>query len=348
MKDETIKDVYLHDELMTSLNLIKLGFGELQNLDFGNDFYHLPFQLLSSGLERLMKCHICLGYHERFNEFPDSKYLRKCGGSNGHDLTILKEKILLEYFSNQKIPALIDDENILQNDKNLQQLIYLLSEFGKYARYHNLDIVTSATKPSIDVKQLWREFETEILLADTKLLNKLTGSEYHYEVNEFVTQFTISKLEKFVRALSRQFTLGGLGKKAKQFSPVFFEFIMLSDDGIGITDYRKETTRYKRKETKVHKRNFIDNLKRRSNPDIKFKRINKADFNGDWPFYADEVIIECRQKNWCVIEIEGHDYALNGVAQGRLNLTSVQDAGVAIYGKSLTPFREMALKLADE
>ncbi len=158
MTDRALKDIYLHDELTISIKLIKLGFGELQNLDMANDFYHLPFQLLSSGLERLMKCHICLGFLELNNEYPDSKTLKKFGGRNGHDLTELKKNILSDYFKTNGIPALIDDENFIANDNDLNQLIYLLSEFGKYARYHNLDIVTSAAKPSIDVKQLYQSY----------------------------------------------------------------------------------------------------------------------------------------------------------------------------------------------
>jgi len=58
--NDILKEFSIDDELRTSIKLIELGFGEFQNLDMTNDFYHLPFQLLSSGFERLMKCHICL------------------------------------------------------------------------------------------------------------------------------------------------------------------------------------------------------------------------------------------------------------------------------------------------
>jgi len=348
MTDRALKDIYLHDELTTSIKLIKLGFGELQNLDMANDFYHLPFQLLSSGLERLMKCHICLGFLELNNEYPDSKTLKKFGGRNGHDLTELKKNILSDYFKTNGIPALIDDENFIANDNDLNQLIYLLSEFGKYARYHNLDIVTSAAKPSIDVKQLWSDYETKIVLADSELLDKISDFEYQDEVNAFVTQSIISKLEWFVRGISRQFTLGRLGQKAQQFSPTYYDFIMLTDDKIGLNDYRKETTRYQQKETKVRKRTIFDKIKRKNNSDYKHRKIKKTEYEGDWPFYAEEVTIECRQKHWCVIEIDGHDYALNGASQGRFNLTSVHDAGMAIMGKSIGDFIDMALKLAED
>jgi len=342
------RDICLYDELLTSFKLIRLGFGELQNINDGNDFYHLPFQLLSSGLERLMKCHICLGFHELHNAYPVGSYLRKCAGGTGHDLTDLKNKILSGYFNSKGIPALISDKNLLTGDSDLQKLVYLLSEFGKLARYYNLDIVTSAKKSSIDVKQLWQAYETNIILADSELSNKLGEVEYQKEIRTHVTQLVICKLERFVRALSRQFTLGRLGKKAQQFSSVYFDFIMLADSQIGTIDYRKETTRYQEKERKVHKRTMADKINRKINPDFHHKIINKTDFNGEWPFYAKEVIIECREKHWCTVEINECDYALNGAAEGRYNLTSVHDAGMAILGKSIGPFIDMALKLADE
>lgn len=346
MTNHSLKDLYLNDELTSSFKLIKLGFGEFQNLDFTNDFYHLPFQLLSSGLERLMKCYICLGYFEKHEKYPESKFLKKCGGRNGHDLIELKNTIISEYFNSNKIPVLITDRQFLKTDNDLEKLIYLLSEFGKYARYHNLDIVTSATKPSIDVENLWKKYEDSIVLDNPILLKKLTDIENKNEVHHFVTQHIIKKLELFVRAISRQFTLGKLGAKALRFSGIYYDFILLRDNKIGTVDYRKNTTRYTQKEKKVHKRTVIDNLNRKINPDIEYQTITKDDFNGEWPFYHDKVTIECRQKCWCTVEIKGNDYALNGAAVDRYKLEHVFDAGMAIRGISVSKFIEMALDLA--
>jgi hypothetical protein len=347
MKDYELKHIYLNDELTTSIKLIKLGFGELQNLDMGNDFYYLPFQLLSSGLERLMKCHICLGYLEKHSKYPESKILKNFGGKSGHDLNELINVILSDFFKTKDIPALVDDKNFISSDNNLKQLIYLLSEFGKYARYHNFDIITSAKIPSIDVKKLWEEYETKIILADTDLLEKLTDFEYQEEVLGYVTQSIISKLEMFIRGICRQFTLGELGKKAQQFSPACFDFITLSNDKIGIIDYRKHTTSYNRKKIKTHKSDFLIGIKRKLNSGYKHKKIDKYQYDGDWPFYADTVIIECRHEHWCVVQINGKIYALNGAAQSRYNLTSVHDAGMAIMGKSIGDFINMALQLGE-
>ena len=250
----SVKDLYLSDELETAAKLIQLGFGEFQNLDRGNDFYYLSFQLLSSGFERLMKCHICLGHHEIHNTYPDSKYLRSCGGKGGHDLLKLKQTILSSYFATHHIPVLQEDLDLLTNDKDLDRLIYLLSEFGKYARYHNLDIVTSTVRPSINVKMLWEEYENDIVTSNPTLLQKLIDPDTAEEVLESRKRQILIKLEQFARAFCRQFTIGRLGKKAKQFSGVLHPFILLKNTELGNRNYRKETTRYKEKERKVHTR----------------------------------------------------------------------------------------------
>lgn len=347
MNNEIFKNICLEDELLTSVKLIELGFGELQNLDLSNDFYHLPFQLLSSGFERLMKCHICLGYLEANNTYPDSKILKNCGGKNGHDLIELKNTILATYFATRNIPALRDDLDILKNDKDLEQLIYLLSEFGKYSRYYNLDVITSAIKPSIDVKRLWEDYENKLLNANPELLKKLADFEASEEVMQYINREIIIKLEKFARAICRQSTIGKLGKKALQFSGILYSFIMLNDDKLGNRDYRKETANYQKKDYKVHTRTLCDELQRRVNPQYRYATVKKEEFDGEWPFYHDEVIIECREKYWCVVTIDNKDYALNGSAKGKYKLEFPHEAGMAILGKSVGPFIDMALKLGE-
>jgi len=348
MHDKIVKDIYLLDELETSCKLIKLGFGEFQNLNSSNDFYYLPFQLLSSGFERLMKSHICLGYDEINNKYPNFNYLKKCGGTNGHDLQELKKTILSTYFKTNSIPALQEDFNLLSKDEDLKQLIYLLSEFGKYARYHNLDIVTSNAKSSINVKRLWEEYEKNIVTSNPELLKNLFNIETSENVIDHVKRNILIKLEKFARAICRQFTIGKLGKKAQQFSVVLYLFIMLKDVELGNRNYRKETTRYKEKECKSHERTLFDEFQRKMNKRYQHAVVKKENYTGDWPFYHDEVIIECREKHWCVVTIDNKDYALNGSAKGRYKLEDVYEAGMAILGKSISPFIEMAQKLGEK
>jgi len=237
MNNQIAKDLHLNDELLTSFQLIKMGFHEIQSLDLSNDFYHLPFQLLASGFERLMKCHICLGYLEKNKLYPDYKFLKKSGGKNGHDLVELKNTIINLYFQKNNISALIDDYEYLSKDKELNQLIFLLSQFGQYARYYNLDVVTSASKQSIDVTSLWSEYELKLIHAKSDLFNQLNDIQKNEKIYDNINKEIIIKLEKFSRAICRQFTLGNLGEKALQFSPVLFPFIKIMNSDLGKKKY---------------------------------------------------------------------------------------------------------------
>ena len=74
MNEDTTKFLCLCEELKISRELIKAGFGGLQEIDMSNDFYHLPHQLLASGFERLMKCYISLVYEGEKGSYPDMGY----------------------------------------------------------------------------------------------------------------------------------------------------------------------------------------------------------------------------------------------------------------------------------
>lgn len=81
----------------------------------------------------------------------------------------------------------------------------------------------------------------------------------------------------------------------------------------------------------------------------KTKLIRKKDFSGEWPFYADKIILVQTSKKMisCVIKNKTgmHEYALNGIAESALNLKLVHDAGKAIVGKSIAEFIYMGMKL---
>lgn len=120
---------------------------------------------------------------------------------------------------------------------------------------------------------------------------------------------------------------------------------MIYEKDLGKTDYRKTTTRYNETHKK-HKKEL--GLMKQTEGQILIlnqKKITKSEYGNDWSFYVDEVIVECRKKRWCVITIEGYDYALNGSAKGYYKLENPHDAGVAILGKSIENFIKIALEL---
>lgn len=337
---ETLKYFALLEEFDTSDKLIKLGLGELQNINLNNNFYFLPFQLLSQGFERFMKAYICVGHFHIHQELPNFRYLR----SLGHDLEKLLKKIIDNYYFDFDRPQFDVDKEFIKNDADLKELLFILSEFGKLARYYNFDLITDNAQIGINTKQLWEDFENKIL--DEKDYEKLMDFDLSQEVYQKITNHIIIVFEKFVSALSRQLIFKCLGQKGLQLSATTaFDFGTLYDKDFGKKDYRSQTTKYKETPKKVHKRTVVDEVQRNINPDYRSKKIKKLEYEGEWPFYAKEVIIECRHGHWCIVTIDGFDYALNGSAKGRYKLENPHDAGMAILGKSISDFIQMALEL---
>ena len=74
-KTQAARFLCLLEELESSRELIKSGFGHLQEIDMSNTFYHLPHQLMASGLERFMKCYVLLIYEGRCGSYPSNAYV---------------------------------------------------------------------------------------------------------------------------------------------------------------------------------------------------------------------------------------------------------------------------------
>jgi len=339
--ESTIKNLAVSEEIETSAKLICLGFGELQNLNQSNDFYFLPFQLLSQGFERLMKSYICLGYWHKNKEYPNVIYLKKMG----HNLEELLETILKDYFLTNQHPTLINDKLFLESDCDLDELLCIISDFGKFARYHNFDIITGSKNTGINPKDRWSAFHNKLIFSDSRSIDKLSDWELRNEIYGDLSRHILIVFEKFISALARQFIHGNLGELGKQFYIPLFDLALTHEKDFGNKDYRKNTTKYKMILRKVHKRTFMDFLQRNFNKNYVSKPITKIEFKGEWPFYAEKVTIECRYRNWCVVTIDGYDYALNGSAKGRYKLENVHEAGMAILGKSVGDLITMALAL---
>ena len=65
------------------------------------------------------------------------------------------------------------------------------------------------------------------------------------------------------------------------------------------------------------------------------------------PFRDDRVTVECRDGLFCIVNIGGYDFALNGAARPRFGLPFARDPGVAVLGKPVGPFIEMAHGLSE-
>jgi len=323
-------------ELETARDLIKAGFGELQEIHLGNDFYHLPQQLLASGLERLLKSYFCLVHEARNGAFPDVAFLK----SIGHSLADAKEKLIDEYFDANGRPLLIADLDFLRNDALLDGIINILSEFGKMARYYNLDIVAGSPNPPINPSSEWERLETRI--EDPSPYLTLDSLEaLHRDYFPRVNAKIVGILERFVRAVCMQFTLGNHGGRLKQLMGTVSEFIFLRDDEFGMTDYRRSVARNQQTKANWSKRSKEKALGSKWPSALAVA----SDYGEKWPFRTDEVVVEYRDDMFCVVNVNGYDFALNGSAKTRFGYPDPHDSGVAILGRSIGPFIDLAFSL---
>ena len=232
---DTLRFLCLLEELETSRELLKSGFGHLQEIDMGNTFYHLPHQLLASGFERLMKCYIAVVRKGCDGAYPDKKAMQ----SLGHDLEDLLETICTEHYGGTQRPLVQQDLEFIRTDAVLKECVRILSLFGKRGRYYNLDVVAGERHEPMDPEGEWKALESSVedpipYLSDMERLHR----DYYPRVHSVL----IAKMERLVRAIAMQFTLGGHadpeGEIAK-LSVMYREFRNLRDHQFGTVDYRR-------------------------------------------------------------------------------------------------------------
>ena len=228
------QSICLHDELKTSIELIKLGLGEIQRISGSNQFYQLAFFLLSIGIERYLKGMICVHHLAIYNTLPKHKDMKKLS----HDIEKILDYVKMEIIENSSglnKQAMKDDFHYINNDMFILKMLRLISIFGQYARYHNLDIITEAPNPPPDIEERWKRFELEIIDSDPDIgeLSKFLSPDYYEKLSKFI----VSRFEKFMRALSRHFTLSDMGAVGCEYSIHLHDFLLLRDDELGANDY---------------------------------------------------------------------------------------------------------------
>ena len=337
MNADATKFLCLCEELETSRELTKAGFGSLQEIDISNDFYHLPHQLMASGFERLMKCYISLVYEGEKGSYPDKRYMQRLG----HNLEHLLKKICTKFYGGKTRLLVKQEFDFLTTDQTLQECIRILSLFGQKGRYYNLDIVAGSSQNPINPKEEWESLEASIeditpFLGDTESLYR----DYYQRVQSQL----IAKMERLTRAIALQFTIGDhvdQNGRLRQASGIYTEFRSLRDEELGTIDYRRSVQILKQEE-----KNWI----KRSEQEIvsgewPTRIVTKTEFGEAWPFRTDRVIIECQSNMFCIVHINCYAFGLNGAAQSRFKIPCPHAAGLAVLGKSVGPFIDLAFKL---
>ena len=225
-EDDPVRFLCLLDKLETSRELLKSGFGHLQEIDMGSTFYHLPHQLLASGFERLMKCYIAVVRKGRDGAYPDRAAMK----SLGHDLESLLGTICTKHYGGTQRALVQQDLAFIRTDPLLNDCVRILSLFGKMGRYYNLDVVAGAGHGPMDPRSEWEALESRVedpipYLGNLERLHR----DYYPRVNSGL----IARMERLVRAIAMQFTLGGQadpGGELRRLSVVYQEFRNLRDD----------------------------------------------------------------------------------------------------------------------
>ena len=234
--NETYRKLLIVLEIDRAIKYLRLGLGEIQKITLANNFYDPIFLYLSGGLERLFKTMLCLSFEEKNNRLPEQNDIWKNG--NGYDIKFLKNEIEKICIPVTQAFASMDVE-IITKDEFSNQICSILSEFARRARYFNLDAVLGVDQ-KFDAYEAWEKMEStigkEIYGQDKyyKLILDPKQTKVYIDINQEI----VIRLEKFFRALTRQFIFGDFSSKAKTFLFQIELFTNIDDNQLGKTDYR--------------------------------------------------------------------------------------------------------------
>ncbi|GHT60363.1 hypothetical protein AGMMS50239_09220 [Bacteroidia bacterium] len=230
------KSIILFIELEKSIKLLKAGLGEIQKISANNDFYEPVFMFLSNGLERLFKTMLCLNFKDKHNRFPNSDEIWK--NKNGHDFSFLKneiEKICIPV--NRPFAAM--DYDIIIKDTFVNSICHVLSEYGKGGRYFNIDAILGKSN-NFNPKDEWEKLETQIgkeIYGEKQFDESLIIPNQLDKIYSDTNIEIIIRLEKFFRALTRQFIFGNFSKDSKTYSFQIQDFSDIDDNQLGKIQY---------------------------------------------------------------------------------------------------------------
>ena len=157
----------------------------------------------------------------------------------GHDIDYLLRRLLSvceQKNYSSKFPAAKVDIDFISKDKDLREIISLLSDFAQGGRYYNLDMVLNGTSKYKDPAEGRDKIVNTIIQRREYLLKELYNGDSDYFYKEINRELIIT-LEKFARSLARLFTLSDFGDFAKRASPLVFDYLMLMDKDLGTREY---------------------------------------------------------------------------------------------------------------
>ena len=225
-------------EIKRSVKLLRLGLGSIREISGGNDFYDPPMLFLSAGIERLYKSILCLNYKEVHGKFPEPNKL--WSQKNGHNLLVLNKKVRPVFVPLEK-SFLEEDYPILTQNPFIEKLLEILTHFGMRGRYFDLDSVLGnrqAFNPTEEWEKLEKVVGVELYGREEyfkKCLDSKTMEQLYVDTNRAI----IIKIEKYLRAVARQFRFGQFSSDSRFFLFEFETFSDIDDKTLGEVDYRQ-------------------------------------------------------------------------------------------------------------
>ena len=295
-----------------------------------------------------MKCYVVLIHEGTHGTYPDIRKHR-------HDLNSLVDTILQHYFGGANRPEIQCDYDFIKSDPTVGEVINILSMFGHKGRYYGLDSIVDVTgtldddweSRHDDPDTQWRKLEWEIEDPRSYIFDRVSLERSYFPV---VHSTLIASMERFARAIARQWTLGEHEDKMDRIaltSPMLDGIRSIPDDKLGTTDYRTYSP-IPHPYRNIHNRSVRSEEKIMNDEASPARAIYRTEFDGEWPFRSDHVIVQLVRSVYCIVNISGYDFALNEVARGHFGLPDPHDAGAAVLGKSITPFVTIALSLRSD
>lgn len=157
---QTVKVNSVSEEIEGAFELIWEGMKQINNPALFNLNNSVPLHLLSFGYERFLKTLILMYRSDDEKKFPLHKS-PKDAFKQRHNLTILIEE-LISYMENE--PLIVDFHHTqnelseLKNNQKIREFITILEEYGKFQRFHYLNMLVTETPVPFDEMDPYKRF----------------------------------------------------------------------------------------------------------------------------------------------------------------------------------------------
>lgn len=234
--DDTLRRLYLMQELDVSVETIEAGLAELWDSRPYQARHFVFLLLLATGMERLLKLVLHLRALETTGAFLSRTDMRR---NYGHNLVELCDAVVSECFTPNytTLQAARRDREFLDANPTFRETLTLLSDFAMADRYVYMNGISDPAREGEWPERRWEDLEVGTMPAGEYSALFLAGRER--EAKAHANRALAACLETFVRAVARLFVSEVLGSQARQVSPAVSRYIMLDDDELGKKGYTR-------------------------------------------------------------------------------------------------------------